>query len=42
MTMVFEDELTVKLHAKDVEAETNTDRNPRQDQDPVRWVHSPG
>ena len=30
--MVFEGEPTAKLHAKDVKAGTNTDRNPRQDQ----------
>ena len=32
MHIVFEGELAVKLHAKDVEVGTSSDRNSRQDQ----------
>ena len=39
--MVFEAELAVKLHAKDVEVETSSDRNPREDQVTMGRVHSP-
>ena len=34
--MVFEGELSVKLHAKDVKVGTNSDTNLRQDNTPVR------
>ena len=40
--MVFEGELAVKLHTKDVEVGTSSDRNPRQDQVTVGRAHSPG
>ena len=38
--MVFEGELAVKLHAKDDEDGTSSDRNPRQDLVTMRRVHS--
>ena len=40
--MVFEGELAVKLHAKNVEVGTSSDRNPRQDQVTMGRTHSPG
>ena len=40
--MVFEGELAVKLHAKDVEVGTSLDRNPRQDQVAMGRAHGPG
>ena len=40
--MVFESELTVKLHAKDIEVGTSSDRNPRQDQVTMGRVDSNG
>ena len=40
--MVFEGELAVKLHAKVVEVETSSDRNPRQDQVTMGMANSPG
>ena len=40
--MVYEDELAVKLHAKDVEVGTSANGNLRQDQVNMRRVHSPG
>ena len=40
--MVFKGELAVKLHTKDVEFETRSDRNPRQNQVTMGRVHSPG
>ena len=42
MHMVFEGELAVKLHAKDVEVVTSSDRNPRPDKVTIGRVHSPG
>ena len=36
--MVYEGELTVKLHAKDVEVGTSSDRNVRQDQVTMGWL----
>ena len=42
MQMVFEGELAVELQAKDVEALTSSDRNPRQDQVTTERVQSPG
>ena len=40
--MVFEYELAVKLHAKDVDVGTSSDRNPRQDKVTMETVYSPG
>ena len=40
--MVFEVKLAVKLHAKDLEVGTSSDRNPRQDQVTTGRAHSPG
>ena len=40
--MVFESELAVKLHAKDVEVGTSSDRNPKQDQITMGRADSPG
>ena len=40
--MVFECELAVKLHAKDVEVGTSSDRNPRQHQITLGRAQSPG
>ena len=40
--MVFEGELAVKLHAKDVEVGTSLDINPRQDHVTMRRAHGPG
>ena len=42
MHMVFEDDLAVKLHAKDLEVGTSSNVNPRQDQVIVGRDHSPG
>ena len=39
--MVFEGELTVKLHANDAEVGTSSERNPRQDQVTMGRAHSP-
>ena len=39
--MVFEGELSVKLHATDVEVLTSINGNPRQDQVTMGRVHSP-
>ena len=39
--MVFEGELDVKLHSKDVEVGTSSDRNPREDRVTTGWAHSP-
>ena len=40
--MIFEAKLAVKLHAKDVEVGTSSDRNLRQDQVTMVRAHSPG
>ena len=40
--MVFEGELAVKLHAKDVKVGTSWDRNPRQDQVTMGSAYGPG
>ena len=40
--IVFEGELAVKLHAKDVEVGTGSDRNPIQDKVITGSVQSPG
>ena len=40
--MVFECELAVKLHSKDVEVGTSVNGNPRQDQVTTGMVHCPG
>ena len=40
--MIFEGELPVKLHAKDVEVGTGSDRNPRKDQVTMGRAHNPG
>ena len=40
--MVFEGELAVELHAKDVEVGTCSDRNSRQNQVTMGRAHSPG
>ena len=41
MHMVFKGELAVKLHSKDVEVGTSTDRNLKQDQVTLGRAHSP-
>ena len=40
--MVFEGELSVKLHTKDVDVWTSTNENHREDQVTIGRVHSPG
>ena len=40
MHMIFEGDLSVKLHAKDVEVGTSSDRKSRQDQVTMGRAHS--
>ena len=40
--MVFECERAIKLHAKDVEVGTSSDRNPRQDKVTLGRAQRPG
>ena len=42
MHMVFEGEVAVKLHAKDVEVGISSNKNPRQEQVTIGMAHSPG
>ena len=42
MHIIFEGELAVKLHAKDVEVVASSDRNSRQDQETMWIAYSPG